>query len=135
MKKLWVPVLLTLAACCFLAGRSVGTPDSLPAPPQIVRRVELTNQTAPIPTTTLLTPSHNGLYRVSSYISTTDNPLWWPRRINWTDDVGPQMTVFGTFGNEIFIEAVAGQPISYAVDPNGGQAPYSLYITLERVAP
>src|SRR5215467_14162580 len=96
MKRVWIPALVVIAACCFLAGRSAGSADGLPATPQIIRRVELTNQTAPIPTTTLFTPSHNGLYRVSSYMTLTSGDSRgrdvgvWDLSLDWTDDAGAE---------------------------------------------
>src|SRR3954447_15093838 len=92
MKKVCVPALLVLVACCFLAGRSAGSADSLPATPQIVRRVALTNQNAPIPTTTLFTPSHNGLYRISMYLTGTSGDAGWGGYLTWSDDAGLEDT-------------------------------------------
>ena len=157
MKRVWIPALVVIAACCFLAGRSAGSADGLPATPQIIRRVELTNQTAPIPTTTLFTPSHNGLYRISMYLTGTSGDAGWAGYLTWSDDAGfedtsvrgviatsggPPPQAWGTSygetpGSVSIIEAVAGQPVSYNViiqnaDTSGT---YSLYIIVERLAP
>lgn len=157
-KKLWIPAVMLLASCIFLAGRSLGSADSLPATPQIIRRVALTNQTAPIPATTLFTPSHTGLYRVTAYLTTTapvPNLNVWAYGLSWADDAGTEsasllyaymqspppnaygVDAAGSPSKTTMIEAVAGQPVSYQISGDGtqGSAAYSLYIIVERLAP
>jgi hypothetical protein len=157
MKKVWVFALVLIAACCFFAGRSAGSADGLPATPQIIRRVELTNQTTPIPPTTLFTPTYDGIYRISVYMTlVSSNEGTWTYHLHWTDDAGDEETqhnpsplnlpprrrrqAFGyapdtTPGNVLIIEAVAGQPVEYHVDRSGGNGGvYSLYFVVERLA-
>ncbi len=65
-----------------------------PAVPLIVARVALTGQTASIPTTILLTPSVDGLYRISSYgVITVPNATFgqWDVQLNWSDESGPEL--------------------------------------------
>jgi len=82
---------------------------------------------------------------------TTDFISDWVLNLNWTDDAGseaaislflvtnarPPSAYAGMPGAVSTIQAVAGQPMTYSValaDQNTGGA-YSLYITVERLAP
>jgi hypothetical protein len=62
--------------------------------PVIVARAKLTNQSAPIPATTIYTPSHDGLYRLTVYGSTTTpcpaNCNGWRMYVTWSDDAGAE---------------------------------------------
>jgi len=74
-------------------------PNTRPVLPRVVRSVSLTNQTNPIPTTPLLTPTANALYRVSVYmvekfphISACGNTCGvLVANFQWTDDGGTQV--------------------------------------------
>ena len=135
-RNLCVALSLVFGAFGLMAARSVGVSDSLPATPQIIRKVTLTNQTAPISTTILFTPSHNGIYRLHCYLAQTFQVnTYWFATASWSDDIGPQNTIMSAYSpiNEVFIEAVAGQAVSYSVSANGSPGPYSLYITVERL--
>jgi hypothetical protein len=47
--------------------------------PRIVAKIDLTGQTATIPTTTIVAPKKNGLYRISAYsaITVPGGHGWW----------------------------------------------------------
>jgi len=58
---------ILIAALGTWAGGAI--PDSVrPSLPKVVAKVALTNQTASIPATTVLTPTKNTLYRISVYM-------------------------------------------------------------------
>src|SRR5467141_1122032 len=67
--------------------------SGLPSP-VIVAKGKWTRQTAPIPTTTLFTPTQDGLYRLSIYATLTtadsSSQTYWYVNVFWTDDEGPQ---------------------------------------------
>jgi hypothetical protein len=147
---------LLIVAFGLVAIRSTGTPVSTPPSPVIVARGKLVNQTAPIPTTTLVTPSQDAVYRVSVFAVITtsgvDNQSSWSYHISWTDDSGQesgaylfqQAAAYGQFvdvtGNtdggivRIF-EAKAGTPVTYSMSENGTPegSVYSLYYVVEKL--
>ena len=141
-----------------LTGRSS---SAAPAPftsPMIVAKGKLLNQTAPITTTTIFTPTQTGVYRLSVYATLTQTGLnsqsAWSYNLGWTDDAGTQSegallycygsNAPGQFSYENFFpqggvvlpfEAKAGMPVTYAVSQIGppDNSAYSLYYTLERL--
>jgi hypothetical protein len=155
-------VAVLLAMFAFISGSKpagASSPTSY-ASPQIVARGKLLNQTAPIPITTILTPSQNGLYRLSAYATITTPAStyggFWEYNFMWTDDsgipgtggnsvlyAGSGNTTRGPFtwngvagfGPAIIFEAKAGVPIAYSVTLFGtpDNSAYSLYYTLERL--
>jgi hypothetical protein len=160
-KSIFVVAVL-LAAFAFLSGsRSADASQTVLPSPVIVAKGRLANQTAPIPTTTMITPTQNGLYRWSVYatIATADpnSNSNWDVNLFWTDDaapqgvnsilVGPNKTAtqfeqgnaYGAnaeLGGPVTVfEAKAGQPITYSVTLYGpvDNSAYSLYYTLERL--
>jgi hypothetical protein len=138
-------------------------PAPLPfASPLIVAKGKLVNQTAPIPTTTIITPPQSGLFRLSVYAtltksdSTSDSS--WLFNVAWTDDSGVESTSYGEieplstggfaklgsfiwsgvdhrYGATLTFEAAAGTSVSYYVHQQGNpdNSSYSLYYTLERL--
>jgi hypothetical protein len=62
-KKLSIALLIV--AFGLVAIRATGIPASTPTSPTIVVKRRLVNQTAPIATTTIFTPAHDGVYRLS----------------------------------------------------------------------
>jgi hypothetical protein len=60
--------------------------------PVIVARVALTNQTAPIPPTTIVTPKQARLYRVSYYLDCGGQNLNWMILLHWVDTNGTSET-------------------------------------------
>jgi hypothetical protein len=143
-----------------LAQGSKSAPATTYSSPQIVAKGKFPNQTVAIPTTTILTPAKDGLYRLSVYVTmtTTGNPgSTWNYNLSWTDDAGPQSLPsflfaldyltgpFFQFANIGFgaslggpvtvFEAKAGTPITYSVTQSGpaDSSAYSLYYVLERL--
>ncbi len=129
--------------------------------PLIVAKAKLLHQAAPISTTTIFTPTQDGLYRMSVYATLLSAPCVggnWNFNLTWTDDAGPQgmysllyggdcnlgvfqqfFNAFGSpapFGGVVTtFEAKAAQPIAYSVTYEGNPdgTSYSLYYTLERL--
>ena len=155
-KALCVTVLL-LPTFALTQARKPATP---PFPsPLIVAKGKLPNQTAPIPTTTIFTPTQTGLYRLTVYatISKADpsSQSSWCYSLSWRDDAGPQFweasqllcqggnspypfiyesqTSLG--GTTLPFEAKAGTPITHNMTQLGSldSSAYSLYYTLERM--
>lgn len=112
----------------------------------IVTVISATAQGAAINTTTLFTPSSNGLFRVSVYMATTTTGVGTLScTIGFSDDHGgrttsPAGTVdlsgFNASTGMTFIEAVTSVAITYATSISGlsGSPKYSLYIVLEQMA-
>jgi hypothetical protein len=155
-KNLSIAVLLV--AFGLVAARSTGAPAPTLTSPTIVKKVALTNQTGPIPTTTIFTPGTSGLFRVSVYMTQAvagNSPDYWTVDLGWSDDAGkeaaatvsssvgqvPPMAwgfVSGSFqpGSVVTVEGRAGQPLTFDVTDAGGfgnDGSYSLYITVERL--
>jgi hypothetical protein len=157
-KSVCVMVIL-LAAFAFMSGsRSADASPTTPISPAIVARGKLLNQTAPIPATTIFTPTQTGLYRLSVYATITradpSSQSDWLYSFGWTDDSGPVVesdflygypTNVGQFfsynnsesfgGAALPFEAKAGTPITYSMAQQNGpdNSAYSLYYTLERL--
>jgi hypothetical protein len=156
------PMYKTLCAAILLFPMYVFAQETKPtAPfttPQIVAKAKLTNQTAPITTTTILTPTQTGLYRLSIYATVTQNDPTstsnWNVDVQWTDDSGQQQSVnsllvasdnvlgqfiwenfFALGGTSVTLEAKVGTPITYSVTQccSPDNSAYSLYYTLERL--
>ena len=89
-------LMLLVGACANSFGQSATrantTRDSYP---RIVAKIHLTGQST-IPTTTILTPKKNGLYRISAYgvITARLNVCSgaWNLVLGWTDDAGAEQT-------------------------------------------
>jgi hypothetical protein len=152
-------IVALLVAFGLVAARSTGLPAS-PPPPVIVAKQRLVNQTAPIPATTIFTPAHDGVYRLSVYATLTksdpSSQAYWSFVADWTDDAGSEYFnggVYYIFGNYppqqflnynsqgplgglvVTIEAKAGTPVTFAMSQPGGpdNSAYSLYYTLEKI--
>jgi len=78
-------------------------PASTFTSPVIVAKGKLRNQMTTIPTTTILTPSQDGLYRLSVYATITNvdpaSASGWGVTVGWTDDAGVQAANFLMSGN------------------------------------
>ena len=92
----------TLAVAALLFGVlaiGFGTNNSASPPtfpgPHVVATTTVINQTAAIPTTTIFTPQHSGLYRISSYMATTTPGTldlgYWVLWLGWTDEAGAEI--------------------------------------------
>jgi hypothetical protein len=150
-------VVVLLAAFAFKPGSMSDASPTTAIGPAIVARGKLLNQTAPIPTTTIFTPTQTGLYRLSVYATiTTSDPISqsaWYFNYSWSDDAGPQVAggilfqsgaSFGEFNNDTStldggqvkaFEAKAGTPITYSMTQAGASdsSAFSLYYTVERL--
>jgi hypothetical protein len=147
-----------LAIIAFVSGsKPIDASPIGTATPVIVARGKLLNQTAPIPVTTLFTPSARGLYRLSVYGTTTKadptSTSGYNYNLFWTDISGASnyyldaIASFDSFagnwnqtccavptGMEVF-QAEEGTAVTYQVTQSGppDKAIYSLYWTVERL--
>lgn len=159
MNKALCVVVLLLGGALALTFGSASTPNTTFTSPLIVAKRRLVNQTAPIPATTIFTPTQSGLYRLSMYATVTQaNPATndnWYTHIYWSDDAGaeesngagyilswnsgntPPSAWAASTGDQpglvITFEAVAGMPISYAVTGVADGSAFSLYYVVERI--
>ena len=159
MYKALVISVVLLAALAFMSGsRPADASPTIPISPVIVAKGSLPNQTAPIPTTTIFTPTQTGLYRLSVYAvvnrADINSNSFWCYSYQSADDAGPQQfggQAYCGYGGQLLpfvyqdlnpgsgiaqpFEAVAGQPITYNVIqfPAPDDSAYSLYYTLERL--
>jgi hypothetical protein len=156
-KTLCVMVVLLGCALALSLGNA-STPNATSTSPVIVAKRRLVNQTAPIPTTTIYTPAHDSVYRLSPYATiTTADPnssSYWSFNIGWADDAGPQRyngllfaveddritgpfqwSQIAQYGATVTFEAKAGTPITYSVTLEGApdNSAYSLYYVLEQI--
>jgi len=117
---------------------------TVPSAPAVVATVALFNQTANTPTTTLYTPTADGLYRLTAYIACKGGTTGsWFATLTWNDYVATQ--AFGVSsgcgtGNESTpmsepAEMQAGQPLTYNVkaDEPGLTGAYFVFITVEQL--
>src|SRR6266446_3652604 len=153
-KTLCIAVVLLAGFAFTFGSRSADASPTRPIGPAIVAHGKLPNQTAPIPTTTIFTPTQTGLYRMSVYATIVkadpDSGSSWGYGYYWTDDAGTETTggilagygsSLGQFYYENFFsnvggpssvfEAKAGTPITYNVYQQGpsDNSVYSLYYT------
>jgi hypothetical protein len=149
-----IAVVLLIVAFGASESKTAGASPTTPVGPEIVAKGKLLNQTAPIPTTAIFTPTQSGLYRLSFYGSiTTADPgsiSYYYLNIFWTDvSAAPQIyggimtSANGTLGwwengfppSPVTFQAIAGAPISFSVGQANGpdSAVYALYYTLERI--
>src|SRR5579863_4698326 len=99
----------------FAVHYSSGSPSAQSIPPVIVARLVLQNQTAPIATTPVYTPTVTGLYRISAYMTEPQNNTGndWNLNLQWTDEVGLEET------NYVFMQQTGyGPPLAYASNIN-----------------
>lgn len=163
--------LLSLCGLCllgvvlFLAVRSSAQNNMEPQPnngPKVVARINLVNQNAQIPTTTLYVVSDDGLYRISAYaVGTVSDPSFTgfiDPVFQWTDDLGLTQIDFirdfiggGTFfgydggrcvcgfsSTHFVIRAKTGTPIIFFTRGSDsvtsiGNAQFSVFLAVERL--
>jgi hypothetical protein len=121
--------------------------------PTIVAQVALTDQTASIPTTTLITPKHSGLYRLSAYAvpTTTVGESEVLFFFVYADNAGSETLSFPVLANSqtgcigqpgaspdcSFVSVIrdnAGVPLTFsATVPQGSDVTYDLFITVEQL--
>jgi hypothetical protein len=149
-------IALLIVTFGLVAIRSTGTSNNI-STATIIKKVVLSNQTAVIPTTTLITPGTTGLFRISAYMTQVATAQGGATSFNlgWADDAGQQTTwtvlppivqqtdavpplswgqnYEGGPGNTVTIEGVAGQPITFWTASSSSVGTYSLYIVVERL--
>ena len=153
-------VYIAAALVCMIAFTvrgTMGTQSATTSSPVIVAKGSFLNQNAPIPPTTIYTPTVTGLYRVAAYAVITKNDLTggslWTYSLNWTDAGGPESTFPGLYrdgkhrggflndisiqagGPSTVIEAGAGFPIQVSMIQGGtaDSAEYSLFYAVEQL--
>jgi hypothetical protein len=146
-------VLVLLVSPIFVSNSAA---SDLPSP-KIVAKAKLTHQTTPMPGVTILTPTQDGLFRLSIYATITQpdyySQSFWYISVNWTDDGayqeasgilygypynGPyyfQWESLGVAGPTMTFEAKSGTPITLTVAQDGppDNSAYSLYYVVERL--
>jgi hypothetical protein len=117
----------------------------------IVKQIVLTNQTAYIPPTVLVTPTSDALYRITAYLEVLSKvgPLrgdFYYLNIGWTDASpagGAKKTIAvsdytAPLRNQMAVIAsdIVGKPLMYSVTDGFSmppQAPFNVYITVEQL--
>jgi hypothetical protein len=158
-KRLGLLVPIVAATFCtlvLLSGsgtNSVGQSTNATTYPHVVASVHRTNLTTTIPTTTLFTPTRNGLYRISPYMVTTvpvsSDTGGWNLYLDWADDAGQEEWqgpivyansvvpyAYNIPPSTFTFRANAGTPITYWVQVSGGDASgstYELFFTVEQL--
>jgi hypothetical protein len=149
-------ILVLIATFALFAARSTGSAPPTIMTPIILKRVLKLNQTAPIPTTTLFTPTPGGLFRVSAYMTQTSPGTGtgsWNLELYWTDDAGQEYQEICFIGDKqvpsmaycqsplgsvlpspAVFSANVGTPVIYDVTGDGQGGPYDLFIVAERLA-
>ena len=142
-KLSWRGIALFLSTTIILAGGS-GQPASATTTGSyalIVAKVNFTNQTAPIPQTTIVKPKENRLYRVSYYMDCSGQNLAWSLIVYGSDANGTQQINSPICDNPpnpisgvMIVRVKAGLPLSYSVngDSGTGQA-FDVFFTVERL--
>jgi hypothetical protein len=160
-KTLAVAILLFgVLAISFGTNNSVN-PQTFPGP-HVVATTTVINQTTAIPTTTIFTPQHTGLYRISSYMATTTpgtlDSGYWVLWLGWTDEAGAEImaplelrgvvvapydygftpsigdaNAFPGGGSSFVVRAIAGTPVTYAVTNGGTNGTYEVFLVVERL--
>jgi hypothetical protein len=151
-----VAVLVTLGILCSPVARTrqVSSDDDQDSPKLVVKK-NFIHQMAALPETALYTPSTDGVFRVTAYLTTAPQPFS-PAQdrcgFAWTDEFRTNDGPFGgasffvTGGPDnpgggegigsfsILIHAKAGKPITVLVNGGGSDllvAPYDLFVTIE----
>jgi hypothetical protein len=159
MPKYLTAALALLAGIILSSALKTSANPVPPLTPLIVAKGKVLNQNAPVPTTTIYTPTQDGLFRLSVYgtvsqIDTVSN-VFWDVKVSWTDSSGPTSVsgfcftengdataqpffwnAEGFSGAPVILQAKAGEPITFAVAQTGGtigNGAYSIYYTLERL--
>lgn len=126
--------------------------------PVIVAHANRRNVTQAIPQTTLFTPAHTGLFRVSAYLTVTSpgssQQALWAIWLNYNDDSGvetycvadigatsvppndvPLNCLLSDFANPFVFEAVAGRPVTFRLDAPQVDNPgiVSVGVVVERI--
>jgi hypothetical protein len=127
------------------AIRSDGT--ECPTLPCVIASVTLTDQSTAALRVPIFTPTSDGIFRISSYMTTSDGTVkraYWELSLGWTDNLATRsalaLDVFpnGVAGATQLQSTVAGQPLTYTVKPHGGGGgvggmTYNLRLILEQL--
>jgi hypothetical protein len=115
--------------------------------PCVVATVSLASQSQNIPSTPIFTPTSDGTFRISVYMSTSTGTIKrasWVAFVGWTDEhrvqeVGIASAAPNGWGSQSYvIREVAGQPMLYQTklsaggNGNGGMT-YDLFFTVEQL--
>jgi hypothetical protein len=145
MKQLvTLAILLSLTSLGFAQARNArGETTTCATLPCEVASVSVTAQTTTVPLTTLFTPSADGLFRISVYMSSSPSAgSTWAYALFWTDDIkarnsGRQQLSPGVFSSlSVPVRGLAGQPLSYSISAGASNPPgatYNLSITVEQL--
>jgi len=149
-KALAVAVLLLGTLAIGFATNVSNAPAGTFAGPRVIAKVALTNQTANIPTTTILNVPATGVYRASAYMTQpTVGTIYgaWDLSLSWTDNSGPEAVGLlsttqqpppndyatpGAVSVPFTFSAVAGTPVTYEVYGSDGGT-YEVYVVIERL--
>src|SRR6266446_10086734 len=92
--------------------------------PCVVASVSLNDQSQAISSTPVFTPTADGVFRISLYLSTsagTNKRAYWSTYVGWTDAHGTKQDPFtsalqnSASGANIVVQDVGGQPLLYQV--------------------
>jgi hypothetical protein len=139
-------VLCLLVLVSVLRTNSFGQ-DNVVAYPRIVASVHLTNLTSDVPTTTIFTPTRNGLYRISvnMVVTVPGGNGAWTFFVSWADDAGAeeeQVTTLNSAPNAsspsasvAIFRANANKPVTYQTTgtPNADGSTYEVFFTVEQL--
>lgn len=151
-KALAVAVVLVGMLTVSLATKSSEGSGATSIGPTIVAKIRRPKQTDQIPTTTIFTPTADGMFRISVYTTMVVPGSGYSVIVYWTDNAGPEIanvggTTSGSYGTGSYcvsaagpppcgtiIFAKGGTPVSYSTsgDSNGGGT-YDLYVVVERL--
>src|SRR5580700_162222 len=122
MYKTLCAVILLLPIFAIAQDSNPASAPSAFTSPLIVAKARLLNRTAPIPTTTIWTPTQSGLYRLSVYGSVTQlntiSTVFWDFQPSWTDDSGTPNLLTGFYFTENGDSTV--QPFFWTADGFSG---------------
>jgi len=145
-------IALSMAVCGQTQPPAASTPST--NGPVVVQRVGFENQTGAIPQTTIYTPSHTGLYRITIYMEETmanaaNTSGSFCASLGYTNDSGVARDPFETClfvapslsdndGWTFAIRAMANTPILFSTSLGGDPPPvlpfaYSTFVTIERL--
>ena len=80
MRRASICLLVAIWSCTISFAQSATTPF-----PVVVATINLTNQTAPIDDTTIVTPTKDTTYRIPGYITASGYSGAWSFLVDWTN--------------------------------------------------
>jgi hypothetical protein len=109
---------------------------------KVVQVVQLTEQTATIPATTIFTPTTVQLYRLSVYLDCgghgVDSGEYWEFQVGWTSNGGGlsgSCGAGGASGQTVPFIGKVGTPVFYEIEagPRTATFPYTLELAIEQL--